>query len=537
MNGARTACVLLVVVAFILTVSWNTAFVQRLRSPSPRDTASSARSTEGASVRNTEPAEPVRHDTTGANLVVKVSTTDGSTPDAKVYWASSPNNQASNEGGGLFALARREGASTVHVLARGYRPQSKSVAADAAKVEFVLDAGLTIGGSVVTLDGRPLGGARVWAHKPVNNVGWPNADDLLPARLPEGNYAVTDSQGNFAIGGLHEGTFLIRAYAEGHTQMTWSKPPSAVAGSHGLRLEMAALVAIEVRAVHAVTGKPVSPVMTGFQFTKNLKLTGGLGRGETVPPSAPAGDDGNGMTRMYRSRLAAGPARVMVFCTSPGYLRGTAESEVQDNGTTRVEVRMKPAQPGRNGSLGVSAKFRDSGEAFDGWLTLSMRSRAGTGQSLIRLSGGKAKPLSLPPGRYRYTVGGAGDVGSWWQANAGEFEITEDGTTELSLALSGTLVNLEVVDPSGRPVRGYDLVVNPKAGGFSGRVARWDAPANNVLCLRWRKDYVGPDLILPAGKIRIGAWLHGVGRALVVTELKGAGDRVTIRLPLKTVSD
>jgi len=444
---------------------------------------------------------------------------------------------------GRFALpfpAPLEGASaTIHALAEGYVPWATSLSADGldSPLGIYLDRGLALEGKVTDVTGSPVVGARVWAHRPVNRVQWPNRRDLLPALRPFGGLTVSDEEGRFVLRGLEAGSYELRAGKMGWTTLESETPRVAEAGTGNHDLLMLPVFRLCVRVVDEVSRTVLPGASVTFTSTPNLTAIGHAEYDHAVPRDEPAGVDvARGATYFALAASGSGARKVRILCSAPGYEAGE-ESIALEQQSTEVRVRLRPRTLAPRGSVRFRAEFESSDLPFDGLLSVTLVEEARTSaRGLIPLtfSAGVAQTLvALPAGRYKYRVDGAGDVGFWWgpAATPGILELHESETKDETITLRGTQIDLVVVDGEGRPVRGFDLIVNP-AFGRSGIYPLWDTPRAHPLLRRWSDGYSGPDLILPPGRSVVIAQMPELGRALANLELGASGERVRVRLPL-----
>ncbi|MFO0985589.1 MAG: carboxypeptidase-like regulatory domain-containing protein [Planctomycetota bacterium] len=134
----------------------------------------------------------------------------------------------------------------VQASLEGYETQVKSNTSfledvSDKEVNFELGRGLSIRGIVRSEDNQPLDGVKVTAN-------------LYGTKFQSGNSGKTDASGRFALDGLADGFYMIRAAKEGFSEEIRQREK---AGTTDLQIMMAPQGSIEGRVVDDATGTPI----------------------------------------------------------------------------------------------------------------------------------------------------------------------------------------------------------------------------------------------------------------------------------------
>ncbi|MEZ6019903.1 MAG: carboxypeptidase-like regulatory domain-containing protein [Planctomycetota bacterium] len=119
------------------------------------------------------------------------------------------------------------------------KPVGNLAAGDRTSVTIQLVPGRGVAGLVVDAEGRPLAGARVYAH----NTGW------VAATRRELRKAETDAQGRFQLQGLPTTALAFKAFADGYLSSE-SKEVPAGEDAREVRIELRAGASIHGRLVY-----------------------------------------------------------------------------------------------------------------------------------------------------------------------------------------------------------------------------------------------------------------------------------------------
>jgi hypothetical protein len=501
----------------------------------PNDTAVVAPPAEAALDAPADP-RPGTQETRDLVGVVRDAATDAPVTGAFVFVTETGCREIDvalavrSDGTGRFRLAGS--GPLICVVAAGYLPWRRQLTTRAEEQIVVsLERGGSIGGTVVDDTGRPLPGAAVWCHEPSNRVGWPNDEHLLavPGASAGGSRTETTADGRFLLTGLAPGEkYEVRVALAGYSFWESNRPPVAWTGETGVRLVLLPLYALRYKVIDGETGTalPVAKVLVrsnagALSMAPEYIHAPESSSGAEWTVQAFARRNGPGEEESYRIHVAA---------ASPGYVP-REETLLLQPGTNELEMALARSEP--LAAATVRAAFAAAGAPYEGRLSVDLYRfvdgwhKAGTA-NLTFENGRCPTPLLLPRGKYSLRAGGYGTRGLWWRASdPAEFDVTGtvDSPSDARIELRGCPVYLDVRDSEGRPVRGYDLTVNPPRGA-SGTWPRWH------IARLLAGD--GPDLFLPPGAAVISASMPDLGTATVNVLLK---EGEAVRVPLNLAAD
>jgi uncharacterized GH25 family protein len=329
------------------------------------------------------------------------------------------------------------GGGNIQVSRSGYVKQSKNIAIHEARVtdrvDFQLENGNRISGTVAGLDGHPVAGARVKASG-LNGAGGSDED-------------VTDKSGNFELSNLGAGSFRLDASfklptADGEQQYSFTKGPVPV-GSNSVTIDCD-LANVAAGRVEDEDGRGVN------KFSLTLRS-----RGDTKPAQEftfnldrPL-NDAHGYFRVLN--IPRGLYSVSI--SADGYEPYRAP-DVAVGPHPRSDfplVRLHPAG-GITGTVLSSSTNRPVNSAQVRLLDIALSSadaaaRAVTGSTDYS---GQFRISSVPPGTYRVFV----DHPSYLGAKVENIEVTRKKQTELAPVYleAGGAIRGSIVDDQGSPL-------------------------------------------------------------------------------------
>jgi protocatechuate 3,4-dioxygenase beta subunit len=217
----------------------------------------------------------------------------------------------STDGGFSFELAPK--AYTLTVRGPPWAPANATSRAP-GDVTITVEAGATVSGRVLDVDGVPTAGARITAFSP-------SPRDTVSER--------SDADGRFKLEGLHAGTYEVRATAMLETLPTWSAT-AEVKTRAGETVELE-LRAKEGARLGGVVIDPRGEPMAGVSVTAWAKPTDGK---QSTPGTGSGVTDEKG--RFLLRTLPAGP--VNVFARTKEGERASMPATAPD---TNLIIRMK----------------------------------------------------------------------------------------------------------------------------------------------------------------------------------------------------
>lgn len=468
--------------------------------------------------------------------IVRDSGTDARVAGAFVFVTEADRREIDADSGvqsderGAFRVARR--GPLLCVVAAGFLPWRREIVSLGEEPVVVsLERGGSIDGTVVDDTGQPLPGAVVWCHVPSNRVAWPNGERLLPVpgTSAGGSRAVTAADGRFVLTGLAPGEkHEVRVTLDGYSFWEVNRPPVVWTGATGVRLVLLPIYVVRCKVIDGETGAAL-PVAKVVVQSNAMALS-------MAPEHIHEPESGGGapwIVQVFARRNGPGEDesyRIRVAAAAPGYAP-REESLLLRPGTNEVELALARAEP--MAAVNIRAMFAGSGTPYEGRLSVALYRFTDAwhkvGTANLTFEGGRCPtPLLLPRGRYSLRSSGYGARGLWWRAsNVTEFDVTGtiDSPSDSRIELRGCPVYLDVRDAEGRPVRGYDLTINPPRGA-SGTWPRW-----HVARLQAGE---GPDLFLPPGAAVISASMPDLGTATANVLLK---EGEVVRVPLNLTGD
>jgi protocatechuate 3,4-dioxygenase beta subunit len=390
---------------------------------------------------------------------------------------------------GRFEIGRlRAGRFDLIARAQGFAPMAvRGVAVQgkaASRVDLgtvVLPPGLTVEGTVVDPQGRPIAEAGVSAMPA----------DFMSARafLERGEPLKTGPDGRFAIPGLREGTRIdLRAWKDGYVEGTAGGVDIPAAGPVRIVLEPG--VRIAGRVVSG-DGKPVADAMVAtFSGEGGTGLMGmrGLRRGMS-------GTDEQGRFEL----TGIEPGKLVLRASAPGYLAGEARVEAVAGQTpeeVRIVLRTGAVVTGKvvgpDGAPVAGAEVRVvQGSREDMFFSFGEAGARSDGEGIYRLAGIEEGRRSIAATHQDF------------QRAVRELDVRA-GENRLDLRLGrGYPVSGRVVDSGGRPVAdarvsldnpgfGYDSDDSQLAASGADGSFQFPSVAPGTYTLRARKDGYAP---------------------------------------------
>ncbi len=440
-----------------------------------------------------------------------------------------PTHRAATTGDdGVFRLTvDRHDPSWIRVQAPGYLPQDAPLPAVNEMPEILLHRGASIRGVVVADSGEPLAGARVWCALPSNRVAWPNVRTSIPASGPAaGSEAVSSTNGEFVLEGLDASReYVLRGAKPGWGDR--SRARRVVPTGETASIVLCPTATLSVSCMDAATGLPVTAVSLlwstprGFSqlsTTAYARATGAL----------PAREDPSHLTiRLLRTDPGVDSDRELTlrfracgfgYQDERGFVR-LRLAEAQD-----ATVLMRPLASTRLGSVRFSAAY-PGGLPYSGYLVLRCAGGAGPVPGSVEIAfdeGRSERAVLLPAGALTVRIVGARKSGFWWKPAGPPAEVLVEGASgvqAIRLVVEGNEVRLDVRDPAGRRVRGFDVEVF-REGRSRGSWSIWDVP-------RWEEEGRAlprfPALMLPPGTSRVEVRVPELGAGSIDLALSGDG--------------
>jgi protocatechuate 3,4-dioxygenase beta subunit len=362
-----------------------------------------------------------------------------------------PGHEGTTDKEGRFEIGRLPaGRFDLEAQAEGFAPLVvPGVAVEGkagARVDLgtvVLPPGMTVEGTVVDPQGRPLEGAHV-AVQPTDFLS-------MPAFSLREEPAKTGPDGRFAISGLREGRRIdLQAWKEGYLQgaaVVVDVPPP---GPVRIVLEPGARIA---GRVVTEDGKPIAGAGVYASHGE-----GGLGRGR--------GRMGAGRTdEMGRFELGGlEPGRLVLRAVAPGYLAAEARVEAvagEEAPEVRIVLRRGAVVTGRvlgpDGAPVPGADVRVLQTSREDVLFAMARESARTdAEGRYRLEGVEEGRRSIVASHESF------------QRAVKDLDV-QAGENRLDLQLGqGQAVAGRIVDPAGRPVPGARVVLSTQGFGYGG---------------------------------------------------------------------
>lgn len=377
------------------------------------------------------------------NSEVRITTRDetpGGSPSR-----SGPSWQTSTDPRGRFvSIQLPAGAATIVASHPEYRIVLREITLEPGsnEVSLALEPGLEITGSLRSEGGVAIALGEVVAELEPAPGEDPLSDDRLWLRgaLHQPAHAVSDRNGDYRLGGLDSGVYVLRAWAHGYGQSAAARPVRLEGGSAtGVDIVLPAEATIEVR----IAGAPPSDLHVGVSrgdhdFRDATQEASGVYRIEGLGPGdwTVAAGAFDGRTVQESVNLQPGDDTVVEFRFEEGlYLTGWVTIAGQPPAGGSIQLDGGGTQP-RWTDLDRDGRFEVEG-VLPGAYTL-----------VIAVSFDVPGPASADRGRAVYLLGGT--------IYKRRIELRGDQDLRLDLESPAVLTGL-VRDTEGRPLAGAFL--------------------------------------------------------------------------------
>lgn len=508
----------------------------------------------------TSDALPPSSDAAEASLSLLVQTSDGAPIVGALAYAvagggvsHSPEGVASTTSGegGLATLPIWPPAGSVVLVTHPGYVASRVPATDfdASKggtlerpFTVVLDKGLSVAGVVLDETGQPVPGVVVNCLAEFGMDILMERGTTLPGERAAGalRSATTDDRGRFGLSGIRELPVDLFAQHKDYVHRVGIHPAQVTAADEEMEIRVSRLVKIDLVALDANSGHPVSALM--WSFTGNpAHATMAAGRVPSVAGEDISGPGADGRYRQFffiHQTVASKADAPSVRVEAPGYRSIEAslhEALVRpmDGGPRTVELKLLPATaPYDFGELRLEVEIEGAALQPDTMqVTLASQTDEDRPQlawslaaPVLAIGGAPAATLRLPAGRY--VVKASVNMGVWLpDEDLGLVEVSAAGTTTIRMRPRVRRARVHVT-ADGTSLRDFQANFYLLSDGDDvtpsgpGRVAR---PLLLLRSMEWTElpDYAparrlsaqpGPylgDLFLPPGRYGVQVFRDG----------------------------
>ena len=350
---------------------------------------------------------------------------------------------ATTDGRGRYRISGLPpGARSFSAEREGYQRQVRDLEVSAGDnfLDFVLEPGWEIRGWVLDAAGRPVAGARVSAGPP--SPRFPFAAAAA---------AASDGEGSFTLGGLADGSYVVRAEKAGFAAAGTEEP---------VRVEGAAVDGVELRLER---GGAIFGQVYGLEREElpQLQIVARQPR-QYLPPTAGRVDDGGG----YRIEgLQAGTWMVVATLVSQGRKR-SVERVTLEPGEDEVRLDLELSS-----GLSLTGRLLRSGRPVSGARVVALK--VGSQEVAADTTGreGRFELARLEPGSHQLTFSSPSGL----LLARREVELADDQEIEVDLpelSLRGQVRD----DLDGTPVAGAEVSL-AQAMGQRAALSRSGEPA------------------------------------------------------------
>lgn len=451
---------------------------------------------------------------------------------------------------GMFEIpVSKPGSYQVKVMAEGLLPWSGEIltAGSAPPHEVVLHPGATIRGRTVSWDGAALGGVAVRCAEQRQRVSWPHQDTLFPAGGCSGSRTTSDADGGFLLSGLTQDVeYEVYASKDGWVRTGSVFPPLVQARTDGLVIVMQRITDFWIRVLSEDGRVLTDRAFVDIAFQKGWGHVPAYEEGirtRRLGESSRSHDGRSDSRDWFTFRLVPEPGTdasegpgVEVYATAFGYHRAQVQQTITAASGNRIDVRLRPKEPGVHRS---EVRFRaafPSGTPVRGRYTSELRGWDGRRESvLLKFDEGGVtdRALCLPRGEYEIVIGPGLDPGCdrfYPMPEKLQFSVVPSAEPLIvDVPCAGSILHLDVLAPSGEPVGGFDVRVQgvhaPR--GWGNWHALWD----------FAEGFSEPILLVGEGTTRLQVDMPGVGGARIDVEAPGDGKELSVSIELHAAKE